>query len=270
MPRLTATLRETIPSRYIGGESADAIGRSLGVAPGSVRKFLRRRGVSIRNQTEAQTKCDLRHDAFEILTPEALYWCGFFAADGAIVLKDGRSPEIAVVLAAKDEQHVRKFRDFLCSTHAIINIAPNKLGGCAVRFAPRSRQIAESLCRLGVKRGPIDDVLAGSRDFWRGVIDGDGYIGISGGHAQFKLVGQEWLLDDFRRYIARLGTRTHVRPHKSIFVVATTHGGAERICDHFYTDATVALDRKLNAAKTIRSLARGKTLTRPEYFRPAA
>jgi len=67
-----------------------------------------------------------------------------------------------------------------------------------VRFSVRSEQLAERILRLGRYDGPIDDTLVGSRDFWRGVTDGDGSLGIlDTGYAYIGLVGSRRLLEAF-------------------------------------------------------------------------
>jgi hypothetical protein len=203
----------------------------------------------------------LRHDALDLLTPDALYWCGFLFADGTIVTRTG-SPEVALALSERDRAHIEKFRAFLGSTHAITTIRrhANPFGDTGVsRFSVRSAPLAARLKELGMRVGPVADELARSHHFWRGVVDGDGYIGISGGHAQFKLVGTAWLLESFRGFLVAedVACRISVRPHKTIHVVGSTWGGAARIVRRLYADAPTSLERKANAARTIERLAAG-------------
>ncbi|NJP30536.1 hypothetical protein [Micromonospora thermarum] len=98
-----------------------------------------------------------------------------------------------------------------------------------------------------------------SRDFWRGVVDGDGSIGIyrrprsiAATMPQFRLVGQRRVLEAFLGFLRTRGiVGLSVRPHKSIFTVGTTCGPAERIVALLYADATVALSRKAETAERI-------------------
>lgn len=264
MPRLTPAQRATVVNRYLAGEGCPEIGASLGCSGAAIRGFLNRRGVPRRTQHEAQTRLPLNHAAFDVLTPEAAYWCGFIAADGTIVQRSDGAPEVAIVLARNDEGHLEKFRNFLGSGHAITHVKTCKssyvgsTGG--VRFSIRSQRIAGRLTELGVKHGPLAPELAVSRDFWRGAVDGDGYIGVADGRAQFKLVGRESLLLNFEGMARLAGCRMTVRPHKSIYVVGTSGAGAERIVGYLYEGATIGLDRKVNAARNIRDTepARGR------------
>ena len=170
MPRLTPEQRETVVARYIAGESSTVIGQSYGISSTAVCGLVKRRGIQRRSQSEAQAKRSIRHDAFDVLTADAKYWCGFFAADGTVVARTDGSPEIALHVARRDEGHIEAFRAFLGSTHAIVHTTPGKgtyegsTGG--VRFSVRSVALAARLTGLGVKRGPLAPELGASRDFW--------------------------------------------------------------------------------------------------------
>ena len=146
----------------------------------------------------------LRHDALDVLTPDAAYWCGFIFTDGTIVhrtgIRRGGQPEIAVVLQRRDRDHLVKLRDFLGSTHAITPVAPATVspniarpnggqGTGAFRYSVRSQRLADRLTALGRYGPAVDPALAASCDFWRGCIDGDGTVGISCGIPQVEAGG---------------------------------------------------------------------------------
>ncbi|MFI2708629.1 hypothetical protein ACH495_00650 [Micromonospora sp. NPDC018662] len=95
-----------------------------------------------------------------------------------------------------------------------------------------------------------------SRDFWRGVVDGDGSLGIyqrpapsTASLAQLRVAGRRHLLEAFVGFLEREGiVGLSVRPHRSIFNVGTTCGPAERIAKLLYEDAVIALARKAEIA----------------------
>ncbi|KXK60509.1 hypothetical protein AWW66_18515 [Micromonospora rosaria] len=105
----------------------------------------------------------------------------------------------------------------------------------------------------------MDSALVESRDFWRGVFDGDGSLGIykrpknpSLSFPQFRLVGRRILLEYFLTFFKERGVRgLSVRPHKSIFVVGTTCGPAVKITSLLYADAATSLRRKAEMAARI-------------------
>ena len=128
-----------------------------------------------------------------------------------------------------------------------------------MHFTVTSARLAERLLTLGRYEGPIDDTLIRSRDFWRGVTDGDGSLGVlASGYAYFGLVGSRRLLEAFLLFLKNndLGARMTIRPDKTIFQIATAGYIAERIVAFLYESATVALDRKAAAAAKIAAMIR--------------
>ena len=119
-------------------------------------------------------------------------------------------------------------------------------GTGAFRYAVRSRQLAARLTALGRYGPAVDPELAGSRDFWRGCIDGDGTVGISCGIPQVKLVGSHWLLSAFVDFLGPVSSRRplNVRPARNIYVVSTSYATAEKVVERLYVGASAALDRK--------------------------
>jgi hypothetical protein len=248
-------------ARYVAGQRTAEVAASFGISRDLVWETLRRSGVAARDASAAHTKHPLRHDALDVLTPDAAYWCGFLFTDGTVVERQSGQPDVAIVLQRRDYGHLVKFRDFLGSTHAITPIAPATVtinagqGTGAFRYAVRSRRLAGRLLALGRYGPAVDPSLARSRDFWRGCVDGDGTVGISTGVPQIKLVGSQWLLSAFVEFLGPISSRRplNVRPARSIFVVSTSYATAEKVADRLYTEASTALDRKAVTAAVILS-----------------
>ena len=155
--------------QYTEGLSIAEVAKNLGFTEPGMRGLLVRRGVVLR-----RTVHTLRHDAFDLLTPEACYWLGFLFADGCVTYRAGHLPQISVGLAQRDREHLVSLRTFLGSTSSISAPSPTH-GSC--QFSVRSARLAERMTALGRYDGPLDERLTESRDFWRGVVDGDGSIG---------------------------------------------------------------------------------------------
>lgn len=222
----------------------------------TVHDLLHCHNVVLHSPQERAKKYQLRHDAFDELTPDAAYWIGFLFADGS-VLRRGDA-EVQVRLSERDRQHLVKLRTFLGSNHKIGAAPAGNFGGYrsrpSVRLTVTSRRLAQRLLSLGRYEGPIDGTLIQSRDFWRGIVDGDGSLGIlASGYAYIGLVGSRRLLEAFLVFLQGngLGARMTIRPDKTIFQVATAGYIAERIVSLLYENATVALDRKAASAAKI-------------------
>ncbi|MFF5054454.1 hypothetical protein ACFY1S_14860 [Micromonospora sp. NPDC000663] len=227
------------------------VAKKFGLTEPGMRGLLSRRGVVLR-----RTIHTLRHDAFDQMSPETCYWIGFLFADGCVTYRPNHLPQISVGLAQRDRDHLASLRTFLGSTSSISAPSPTH-GSC--QFSVRSARLAERLVTLGRYDGPIGEGLDESRDFWRGVVDGDGSIGTyrrpspsQSTFSQFRLVGSKRLLESFAAFL-----RSHsidglsVRPHKTIYTIGTTCGPAEKIVTLLYSEATVALARKAEVAKKI-------------------
>ena len=236
---------------YSEGMSLTEVANTFGFTEPGMRGLLLRRGVALR-----RTIHTLRHDAFDALMPEACYWLGFLFADGCVAYRPGHLPQISVGLAARDRDHLSSLRSFLGSSSSIS--APS-LTHRSCQFSVRSQQLAERLVSLGRYQGPVDERLTESRDFWRGVVDGDGSLGIyrrgnsrTSTFSQFRLVGSQRLLDPFVGFLHNHGIRgLTVRPHKTIYTVGTTCKPAERIVALLYAGAIIALPRKAEVARRI-------------------
>jgi hypothetical protein len=256
MWKLTVAQKLAAAERYEAGESTFQIGDSFGVSDVAIRKLLQRRGIVMRSNSESHVTHSVNHASFDFLTDDALYWAGFLAADGCLpVPRDGRAPEVAVALAETDRDHLVKLRDFLGSTHAITAI-PLQEGGwgrCgAVRYSVRSRRLHERLSDLGVRGPELSPDLICSRHFWRGVVDGDGWIG----DHRMEVVGYPYVVRPFVDFLCENGIRTNARPHKSIERVEFGGRTADRVVDLLYRDCSLALTRKhINAAKNILTAA---------------
>lgn len=97
------------------------------------------------------------------------------------------------------------------------------------------------------------------RDFWRGVIDGDGSIGITGDGRPFvSLVTVSDILHyEFTTFLREeLGIITVVNRNKrdNAYVFSLFNENAVKFCDYIYKDATIYMDRKYEAYKKFSTL----------------
>jgi hypothetical protein len=215
--------------------------------------------------------CHVNHAAFDVRTPETEYWAGFLLADGCIVSHYNRQTIIELGLALKDEGHVQKFRAFVGSDHTIgYQRRGGMVGGYRstgmARLAFPSNYIASVLATYGVvprkstRAVPIG--LTGSRDFWRGMVDGDGTVGIMagdryGGEPYFALTGSLSVVSAFGEYIHTKVPRFRANPvpQRNIWHISGTHRIADEVIHDLYANATVSLDRKQAIADRIMGVA---------------
>jgi len=251
--KLTDDQRRAVVDRFEAGRKLAEIAAEFGVSAPSIQGLLDRRGV------DSRTYYTLREDAFDDLSdPEACYWAGFVFTDGCLTRRPHHKGSVSIGLAIRDYGHLESFRDFLGSSHAIsISNA-----GRTCQFSVRSNHLVDRLLQLGRYSEHIDIRLIFSRDFWRGVVDGDGSIGayrvegLDSPRPQVRLCGREALLLYFVDFLVINGiVGMTVRPHRSIFNMGTTGRQAVRIIELLYANASEALPRKAEAAERILNAA---------------
>lgn len=245
-------------TRFLAGESSGSIAESFATRRTCIDRILRQDGIAARGCAKP-----INHDAFDEWTPEASYWAGFLFADGCV--SDRRtSLAVVVCVAESDVDHLLKFKQFLGSSHAVSTTSGSgyKSGSRHYQFGFSSQQIGERLQAAGIVkgRGPVlDPFLATSRDFWRGVIDGDGCVGVrKPGRGtkpvpSLELVGHADQLVQFSDYVKRLhpSAAAIVHPHKGIHRVRLSGLGSAVVAKELYRPGDVALDRKAAVATQV-------------------
>lgn len=185
----------------------------------------------------------LNKHASDKLTPEALYWLGFLAADGNVY---GRN--IAISLKQSDRDHLVKFKEFLGSGHKLSENSTHN-GGCCVKIP--SPYIVDRLKSLWIGERKTADytvhpLLVGSRDFWRGMIDGH----ISPKRNLLTMCGT---IDTISNYVKFVYCNTGVMPriHKQsgiYYAVRTGKESVKKILDLLYgDDPKYYMDRKMKS-----------------------
>ena len=197
------------------------------------------------------------HNCLDQLTPEALYWIGFLYADGHV---DKDRPRITLTLAAIDIEHLNKFKQFFgtgITTREVkaSTTAPGQVNmeGKHYRVAFSSGKIYGRLHELGFTHNKTygiipHELLKNSRDFWRGVIDGDGWL-FNTIQKSIGLCGLECTLKYFMDFINAIGVNSRAMPRKNkrrngIWQIELHSHKAQRTADILYKDASVYLDRK--------------------------
>jgi predicted transcriptional regulator with HTH domain len=237
---------------YQSGVSAFEIARARGLSPSSVYKVLNRCGIDVRHNSEYRLY-KLNQDAFSNLTPEAEYWLGFLLADGCIT--EGSRLELG--LSRKDRAHLEKFQSFIGSDHPIKDTFTRSGGYTSEgsRVSIRSERLCNNLLKWGITprktfTAEVVPELKSSRDFYRGLIDGDGCVHRD--RSTIMLLGTENVVSQFLMFVKTKHSRcrNNIRPCNNIFQVAITGPASRAILDALYTNAPehIRLERKYQRA----------------------
>lgn len=247
-------------ARYASGMSANRVARAMKCSVGFVLSAARANGLVIRPPEERHTLHTLNEAAFDAETDEAAYWVGMLITDGNV---SRRGHYVTLGLQERDRAHVEAFRRFLGSSHKISRTPTRtnrqgKRSGPQVRLSVASRKLCAALAEFGVVPGKtltakvlkLDQSIA----FWRGAVDGDGWVtATKAGIPRLGLSGSACLMGQFAEFVraASPGCRATPRRRGGIFVVDLQGRHGRRLMEVLYADAAVSLPRKGERAKKL-------------------
>lgn len=257
--KLSELQKQAIVQEYVSGDSMRVIAARYKVDHSTVASLLRRRGVRSRTYSAANRKHALNESAFDSVSPESAYWVGFVMADGCVTIQP-YSNCLTLCVARQDAEHLETFRAFLGSSHPITVVQPRGFadadGPPLSRIVIASHRLVGDLARFGV--GPRKSMTAEVRiletdpHFWRGAIDGDGFVFVSGENKlTVGCVGSFAMMTQLRNFFrdASPGCRASVIAMGSIWSIRTSGKHAAAILRKIYPEGCVALPRKRQAAE---------------------
>lgn len=276
LEKLTEEQQNKIVRLYETGKSLDACAKSYGVSNGTISRIISKRS------TVRLVRRQFDENFFEVIdTPIKAYWFGFLAADG-YAKKSGSNYHITINLKAADVGHLEKFKKALKSDHKIKLVSrENPFGRFpSVRFELSSKKMVEDLHRNGLYKFKSECVMPLLHNnlqnhFWRGFMDGDGWIcfyknkrdrkGIDRGWAKAVLgfCGDKRTMEQLRDILIKCGANNNkVIPNGTIWRIQ--YAGlrqVQRISDWLYRDSESAtvLDRKYIIYKLISEYKRANT-----------
>lgn len=250
LSKISEEQKEKVKNLYLQGLSQSQIERDLEMTRKTIRTILKNTGID-RTKSEQWRKrwgSSLNECVFDELTPEALYWIGFLYADGH-VRKDGAEYSIEIEIELKDREHLVKFAQFLECNKEPKQYSDNS---CTLRIY--SKKINRRLKQLGLDHrkswnAKPHELLKDSKDFWRGVVDGDGCLSYQRAYPFVHLCGTKDTIQGLIDFVHKSNIVTNVNPwfSKGSIALYQTSFCASQACavaELLYKDATIYLDRK--------------------------
>lgn len=237
-----------IVSDYISGISAKDIALNLGVADQTVTRVLVEAKVKLRTNSESKRMFEVDEYSFHNITRDSMYWLGFIGADGCI-----NSNSLSVSLKSSDVCHLEKLKTFVNSKHKIYKESSRD----AYTFKFASKILCDQLKKYGISErksltfSPMDYLL-NSRDFWRGMVDGDGWVLVDKlGKPYVGLCGSKDAVEGFVKWAKSVSkTKANARKDGSIYVASIYGNGAIEVLKMLYSNnPKYLLDRKYETAK---------------------
>jgi hypothetical protein len=218
----------------------------------------------------------------DLTIPEHAYFFGFAQCDGSMYSGTRRRGRLTIEVGAKDAALLVQFA-------AVVPV------NASVRYRTRDtnfkrshRSVVLTICdlafreelqALGLPVGPKSDVIAppevpfSERDYFRGVVDADGSLGIAGNGAPFVSLctRSEALARAFGEFTSDVTghtKRTGRNKRDGAFNVMSWREQAQAICDALYRDAAIALSRKAERARQVSAWTRPPGARRASSRRP--
>lgn len=255
-------LKEII-KRYISGESGTTISKIMGIPFTTIFDLLRKNGIKTRPAKESRRLHYCDENIFNDISEGSAYWAGFIMADGSILERPNRQGRLVIKLAIKDKDHLEKFRKFIKSDYEVkytTSLCSNGVRTDQCYINVHSSKITAALARYGIDqqksyRG-ANEIVTKDVNFWRGVIDGDGtiHVGTSPGRCRVGLVGNKFLLTQFKEFCDYLGI-SYCGPRdehpKKMFSFWVCGSNAIILCKFLYESSRTYLERKYLRAQGI-------------------
>jgi len=197
----------------------------------------------------------INEDYFKRWSSDMAYILGFILADGCIVkgTYSGYSDMLKFGVALKDCDILNKIKLKLSSEHKVSRSRN------AYFLSIASQNIVNDLKKLGIiYRKSLRETIPKipniyTRDFIRGIIDGDGSLSIDkSGYPTLSVAGGKNTLkfirnDFFTRFklYSHLAPRTYSKSARSyLYNISYRCNSAKKIIEYLYTDASLYLNRK--------------------------
>lgn len=230
---------------YKNGLSCEDISNRTGFSISAIADWVRKAGVN-RSCWGTRAKYNLDHKSFSAITEDSLYWAGFLAADGWVY--NGKT--IGLGLKKPDVGHIEKFRRFIKSD---LPIHEKKH---SFDISITSKEMADDLLKFGITpRKSLSycppEHCMNNRDFWRGMIDGDGGVYNKHGKSMVMLCGSKDAVFGFYNW-AKTQTSFAAKPREKtpgFWNIRINCAPAIEIADKLYRDSITYLDRKFNTYK---------------------
>ncbi len=252
----TEEKRKEMIAAYNNGEGIISIAKRFHVRHESISALLQEQGIQVKTRSEWSRRNICNYAYFhQIDTEEKAYWLGFLTADGCVTKgkKPGDSPRLTINLGIQDYEHLVKFKQALQASQVVSKSERS----CS--FTIYSSELVADLATHGIKpQKTLHTVPAMvapelERHYWRGVIDGDGYIAKK--RVELTLVGDYAVVLGFQQFVLAhcLKVKARIFCDMNIYTFQITGVTVRKILEVLYEGATVYLDRRYERAKPILS-----------------
>jgi transposase len=246
-------IKEEIIKLYSQGMSARQLGIKFGVSDITITNFLKNNNIETRKHNDSNRNrygYGLDETVFDEINEESAYWIGFIISDGNIY-KGRNSNSINFGVNIKDKEHLEKLKKFMkCDKPLYFNKN-------AAFIAFHSKKLQDKLAEFGI--GPrksnkikTPEILKNNRHFWRGMIDGDGWVYDYKTGPRIGLCGTIDIINNFNKFINKNNKiRKPYKDNDNFGTVDYNGFSAISVIKLLYNNSNIYLDRKFNEYQKI-------------------
>jgi DNA-binding transcriptional regulator WhiA len=201
----------------------------------------------------------INKDSFLDLGSEsAAYFYGWVVTDGCLIKSTTKGVYgVSLELATRDEDLLHKFKTYLGTSNAIRRRSRkdsrtgNTYHQSALYFS--DDEIIGRLTELGLEqrkslKETCPDVFKFNKHFWRGALEGDGFIAGSNSRGyRIELVGSESFVNSFKDYCKYVypNYEPRITSRNNLFSCHLySYEPCKAVLDSMYKDSSIVLDRK--------------------------
>lgn len=233
-------------------ESIYSIKKKFNCYDSRIKRIAKENNIKLKNFNEVcKSRRLINFNPFNSEREDSDYWLGIIASDGSVY-----ENRIRLGLQECDFSHIEKFRDFIDKRLKIIKTVKNKKQ-VMYNVAFRSIETKQYLCSIGItekKSLTMNYKKEITRDFLRGIIDGDGYIRSDGTEVSIA-TGSIIFANQLRDFIIKtFNINCTIRKTKPQLYCVGVYGSinVNKILE-IYENADIYLERKYQKAISIRN-----------------
>lgn len=256
----------SILTQYQAGKSCTKIATSMHCDVLRIKRVLEEHGIEIVPKKFEKRLYHLNRDFFNNCNEASAYWLGFIAADGCLSRpsKDSPASVLSIGLAAKDRDHIEKFKKAIGASHKLYEYAERKP---TTRFVVNDIEFVKTILahNIGPRKSLVYDPKPNlpqklMHHFWRGMIDGDGYVSNRRNALFCGLCGSLNTVQAFADFfdLPQAIVVSNVKSDTPTYGIHLSYLPAAKLLDRLYVDATIWLDRKHDAYEKGKLLLQGR------------
>lgn len=251
---------EKVINEYNDGLSVIEVADKLNLDRNKVKRILLKNGIKIRTRGETQL-LNRNYRCFETIdSEEKSYWLGFIMADGCCIKN-----KLTIGLKGEDKSHLEKFKKFINSpnkiSEGVVKLNNKIFTSCC--FTVTCKILVQDLLKYGVterKSNTLDPNLnlipkEFLKDFWRGVIDGDGsVILVDNRYVTISLTGTKLICKKLLEFSDNEHNKIIDKINNKAKSVSISCDNGYNLMILLYENSIIYLDRKYNRYLTYKSI----------------